>query len=159
VTPRERRLDADYRQLLAAFAGHPHIHVQPVGLLPPEKYRVIFDIPGLRLDEANRVTRVHQHVVDIFLPSGYPREKPYATTLAPVFHPNFGPHICIADFWSASQSLVDVVVQIADMLQYRLFNVRSPLNAVAAKWVTENAHQVPISNIDTLPSEAAVTLA
>jgi hypothetical protein len=143
---------------MSVFTGHPNIKVQPIGLLPPEKYRVVFDIPGLRLDTANRVTRVRQHVVDIFLPSGYPREKPYATTLAPVFHPNFGAHICIADFWSPTQSLVDVVIQIADMLQFRLYNVRSPLNAVAAKWATENSKQLPIANIDVLAAEAAVTL-
>jgi|SRR5665648_79962 len=159
MTPRQRRLEADHRQLVASFAGHPYIQVQALGPVPPERYRVVYNIPGLRLDEARRVTRVYQHIVDLYLPSGYPREKPYATTAAPVFHPNFGAHICIADFWSPSQSLVDVVLQIADMLQYRVYNVRSPLNAVAAKWATENVHQFPIANIDTMPIDPAVTLA
>jgi len=159
VTPRQRRLEADHRQLRAAFAGHAQIQVQALGPVPPERYRVVYNLPGLRLDEARRVTRVYQHIVDLYLPAGYPREKPYATTAAPVFHPNFGAHICIADFWSPSQSLVDVVLQIADMLQYRVYNVRSPLNAVAAKWATENAHQLPIANIDTMPVDPIVTLA
>jgi ubiquitin-protein ligase len=158
TTPRLRRLDADYRQLVSAFSGHPTIAVQPLGPLPPERYRVIFSVPGLRLDEQKRVARVYQHVVDVYLPNGYPREKPYLTTLGAVFHPNFGAHVCIADFWSPSQSLVEVVVQVADMLQYRLYNVRSPLNAVAAKWATENAHQFPIANVETLPLQAEVTL-
>jgi len=158
VTPRERRLQADFHQLLTAFAGHPHIRVNPVGPTPPERYQVVYDVPGLRLLPDNRVGRVGQHVVDLYLPAAYPREKPYATTLEPVFHPNFGAHICLADFWSPSQSLVDVVVQIADMLQYRLYNVRSPLNAVAARWATENGHQLPISNVDTLPLDPMVVL-
>lgn len=159
MTPRQRRLQADYERMSAAFAGHPHVRVQPLGPLPPERYQIVCNVPGLRLDPDKRVVRVYQHVVDLYLPAGYPREKPYATTAAPVFHPNFGAHVCIADFWSPSQSLVDVVVQIADMLQYRLYNVRSPLNAVAAKWVTENMHQVPVGNVDTLPAVAQVTLA
>jgi ubiquitin-protein ligase len=159
MTPRQRRLSSDYRQLVAVFAGHPHIQVHPLGPMPPERYRVVFNIPGLRLDADRHVTRVSQHIVDIYLPAGYPREKPYATTAAPVFHPNFGAHICLADYWSPSQSLVDVVHQIADMLQYRVYNVRSPLNAVAAKWATENAHQLPIANIDTKPVNPEVSLA
>jgi ubiquitin-protein ligase len=158
MTPRERRLEADFHQMLSAFAGHPCIRVQPVGPMPPERYQIVYDVPGLRLSPDNEVVRVGQHVVNLYLPASYPREKPYATTLEPVFHPNFGAHICIADFWSPSQSLVDVVVQLADMLQFRLYNVRSPLNAVAARWATENVHQLPIGNLDTLPLEPTVTL-
>jgi ubiquitin-protein ligase len=158
MTPRQGRLRADYEQISAAFSGHPHVRVQPLGPLPPERYQVVFNVPGLRLGRDRRVVRVDQHMVDLYLPAGYPREKPYATTAAPVFHPNFGAHICIADFWSPSQSLVDVLVQIADMLQYRLYNVRSPLNAVAAKWVTDNIHQIPVGNVDTLPAAPKVVL-
>jgi ubiquitin-protein ligase len=158
MSPRLRRLEADYRQLLAAFSGHPNIIVTPVGTLPSERYRIVFNLPGLRLDGSNRICPVYQHVVDLYLPVGYPREKPYATTMQPVFHPNFGAHICLADFWSPAQSLVEVVVQIADMLQYRLYNVHSPLNAVAANWVADNKHQTPISNIDTMPVEPTIRL-
>lgn len=158
MNPRSRRLSADHESLVHAFAGHPTIVVTPVGPLPPERYTVVFNLPGLRLDAQNHVTRVHQHVVDLYLPQGYPREKPYATTAHPVFHPNFGAHICLADFWSPSQSLVDVVVQIGDMLQYRLYNVRSPLNAVAAAWATENQHQLPVGNAQTLPRDVDVRL-
>lgn len=158
MTPRQRRLQADHQRIAAAFTGHTHVQVQPVGPAPPERYRVLYNVPGLRMGADKRLVRVHQHVVDLYLPAGYPREKPYATTQAPVFHPNFGAHICIADFWSPSQSLVDVIVQIADMLQYRLYNVRSPLNAVAAKWTTENLHQLPVGNVDTVPAEPTITL-
>jgi len=158
MTPRERRLNADFHQLLSAFAGHRCIRVQPIGPMPPERYQIVYDVPGLRLSPDNRVVRVNQHIVNIYLPAAYPREKPYATTLEPVFHPNFGAHICIADFWSPSQSLVDVVVQIADMIQFLLYNVRSPLNAVAARWATENTYQLPIATLDTLPVEPMVTL-
>lgn len=153
-----RRLSADHQRLMTAFAGHSYIGVTAVGPLPPERYRVIYNVTGLRLDAHNRVTRVYQHIIDVALPTGYPRDKPYCVSLAPVFHPNFGAYVCIADFWSPSQSLLDVVIQMGDMLQYKLFNTRSPLNAVAARWVAENPDQVPVGTLELLPREPEIRL-
>jgi hypothetical protein len=34
------------------------------------------------------------------------------------------------------------------MLQWKKFNIRSPLNAVAAEWAVEHANEVPIGNIE-----------
>lgn len=158
MNPRLRRLTSDYQSLVEAFAGHPHIKVDPVGPLPPERYRIIYKVPGLTLTPDRRPARTQQTVVDVFLPAGYPREKPYLTTLTPVFHPNFGAHICIADFWSPSQSLLDIVVQVGDMLQWRTYNVRSPLNAVAANWAQENTHQLPVGNADVTPLHDSLVL-
>jgi ubiquitin-protein ligase len=149
--PRARRLSADYAALAAAFAGHPAVTITPVPPTPPERYRVVYNVPALALAPDRRPHRVHQTIVDIFLPPEYPREKPYLTTSYPVFHPNFGAHVCIADYWSPSQSLVDIVVEVGDMLQWRVFNVRSPLNAVAANWSAENAWQLPVGNVDVMP--------
>jgi hypothetical protein len=91
--------------------------------------------------------------------SGYPREKPYCTTAAPIFHPNFGAYVCIADLWTPDRSLVDVVVQIGDMIQFKLFNTGSPLDAVAARWAAENLDLVPVGTADLYPIEADVALA
>lgn len=157
-SPREKRLDSDYRQLMAAFAGHANVRVEPRGGYPPERYGITLKVPGLRLDEQNRITRVELHFVELYLPAGYPREKPYATSTYPVFHPNFGAHICIADYWSPAQSLVDIVIQIANMLQYREYNIHSPLNAVAANWVADNKSQVPVGEVDLMPGELDVRI-
>lgn len=158
TSPRQRRLESDYQRMMTAFSGHAAIRVEPVGATPPDRYRVIYTVPGLRLGADGIVSRVEQHLVEIYLPAEYPREKPYCTTANEVFHPNFGSYICIADFWSSGQSLVDVVVQIGDMLQYKLFNTRSPLNAVAAKWVSENLANVPIGSVELLPQEPEISL-
>lgn len=158
MPPRLRRLQADYAQLTAAFAGHPAVRVEPLGPMPPERYRILYAVAGLRLGPDRQVWRAYQHVIDIYLPAGYPREKPYAVSAVEVFHPNFGAHVCIADFWSPSQSLVDVVSQIGDMLQYKLYNVRSPLNAVAAKWAMENQYQLPVGDVSVLPIEPEIIL-
>jgi ubiquitin-protein ligase len=89
-------------------------------------------------------------VVNITLPIGYPKDKPHAESLDEVFHPNFGSWICIADFWAPNQSLVDIISQIADLIQFRKFNVHSPLNAVAAAWAQKAQldSEIPLSEID-----------
>ena len=141
----------------AAFAGHPYITVTPIGLAPVGQYQVIYRVPTLqRLDGELKVTGLS--VVNISLPPNYPREKPYCTTTEPVFHPNFGNYICIADFWSPSQTLVDVIVEIGQLLQYQLFNTRSPLNALAARWVSDNSNRLPIGALELLPVEPEVQI-
>ena len=39
LSPRQRRLVADYEAIRAEFAGHEHVHVEPIGHLPPEAHR------------------------------------------------------------------------------------------------------------------------
>lgn len=65
-----------------------------------------------------------------------------------IFHPNFGTWVCIGDYWAAGETLFDVIVQIGNMIQYRNYNIKSPLNARAARWAAENTHRFPISNVD-----------
>lgn len=142
----------------AAFSGHPAVRVEPVGPPPAERYRVFYNLPGLMMSPDRRLVRAYSHVVDVTLPGGYPRQQPYCVPITPVFHPNISAHVCIADHWSPSQSLVDVVVQIGQMLQYQLYNVRSPLDAVAARWVGENLHQLPVGNVQVRPMEIDVAL-
>ena len=147
MNPRLRRLENDYRDLRGRFDGDPNITITPVGPYPPEKYQVIYRVVSLRLDATNELVRTGQTVVTVTLPMGYPREKPHAETLDPVFHPNFGAYVCIADFWAPGQSLGDIVASIGDMLQYRKYNIRSPLNAVAAEWANSHASTLPIGNV------------
>lgn len=158
MNPRMRRLQADYSKLVAAFSGHPHIKLEPHGTAPPERYRAIYSVPGLHKTADGQLVRVDQHLVDIHLPSGYPREKPYCTSPSPIFHPNFGNYVCIADYWSPGQSLIDVVVQIGDMIQFKLYNTSSPLNALAARWAVENIAKLPVGTCELLPLEPEVRL-
>lgn len=155
-SPRHRRLASDQQQLFTAFSAHPYIRVEPLGPTPAEKYRVIYTVPGLHMTPTNELVTIHQHIVELNLVSGYPREKPYCTSLSPVFHPNFANHICVADYWSPGQALVDVVIQIGDMLQYKTYNTQSPLSAVAARWAAENVNRLPIGNLNLYPQEPEI---
>jgi len=163
VNPRIRRLTADAAAMRSEFAGHPHVNMVALGFDPPEAYRLSFNLPGVALDATGQPTVVNHHRAMIQLVAGYPREKPVATMETAIFHPNFGPNIgdaiCIGDYWSPGQRLADIVVTIGELIQYQRYNTRSPLNAVAARWVAENESLFPIGNVGLFQAEPEIFLA
>jgi ubiquitin-protein ligase len=156
--PRLRRLAADYEAVRAEFSGHPHVHVEPLGVhLPPEAYRVTYRVRGLRLN-GRQPQPVDEHQVEIRLPLRYPRDKPLCVALTPLFHPNVKDAYCIQDYWAAGQTLVDTIAKIADMIQYRVYNPASPLDALAARWASENSALFPLGNVSLGTAEVQITL-
>jgi Ubiquitin-conjugating enzyme len=113
---------------------------------PPDAYHVAFRLRGVQL-KGDQPVLVDHHEVEIRLPVTYPREKPVCVPLTPIFHPNIKAQYCLQDHWAAGQSLVDIITRIGDMIQYREFNVKSPLNAVAARWARENPAVFPLGNV------------
>src|SRR5581483_5340550 len=102
---------------------------------PAEKYTVEIRVPGLIQDDTDEVRAAATHRAEVFLPADYPRRPPFCRMITPVFHPNIDPQkICIGDHWSAGQSLVQMVLRIAEMICYQSYNLKSPLNAKAAAW-------------------------
>ncbi len=163
MDPRTRRLIADFERIKDAFTGHPYIEVEPLGGYPPERYRVTYHVKGLRWDPVRGEPVVaNTHVAEIYLHHDYPRLKPRCVMLTPVFHPNFMPQpggvICIGDYWAAGETLVDVIVQIGDMIQYRKYNVNSALNHEAARWAAAHRHLFPIDNKELYPPEPEIEL-
>lgn len=153
-SPRLIRLENDYQKLRQQFDGHPNIILEPLGPMPPQKYRVIYRMPSLRLNQANTPVVSQVTVVDFELPSAYPKEKPRAVAMESVFHPNFADYVCIADFWSPAQSLADIIIEVGEMLQWQKYNVLSPLNAVAADWAVKHRQDLPVGHIDLRSSAA-----
>lgn len=157
-SPRLRRLAADYDSIRAEYSGHPRLSVHPLGPLPPEAYRVEFRLRGLVLNGMSP-TVVDRHVVEIRLPLGYPREQPLVIPVTPLFHPNVSEdHYCIVDYWSAGEPLADVIAKVGDMIQWRIYNVRSPLNATAAYWAEQNPQLFPIGEFALRQGEIQVEL-
>jgi predicted Zn finger-like uncharacterized protein len=100
---------------------------------------------------------VDTHLVEVTLPLNYPRTPPQCRMLSPVFHPNIAPHaICVGDHWSAGESLQSIITRIGEMLAYQTYNVKSPLNGEAARWVEENKHRVPLDPVSMLVEERQV---
>ena len=149
MTPRLRRLSMDSEILRADFSGHPFVRVTPVGWEPAEQYRVEYWVRGVMLAAGSAQPTPAEHfIANITLPNDYPRVKPLCTMETPVFHPNFGSRvgdeICIADYWAPSQGLSEIILKIGEMLQFRDYNTKSPLNAMAARWADENASVLPV---------------
>jgi predicted Zn finger-like uncharacterized protein len=97
------------------------------------------------------------HIVEIHLPRNYPRTPPQCRMLSPVFHPNIAPHaICVGDHWSPGESLQSIVARIGEMLAYQSYNVKSPLNGEAARWVAQNEDRLPLDNVSLLVEEREI---
>jgi hypothetical protein len=125
--------------------------VQAIGN-PPEKYQLRYQIKSLRKDGDVEPVLATQHMVEIVLPRDYPRTPPLCRMLTAVFHPNIAPHaICIGDHWNAGEPLWSMVSRIGEMLAYQSFNVKSPLNGEAARWVEQNMDKVPLDTICMIP--------
>jgi hypothetical protein len=152
------RLANDYDQIRARFDGHPAIRVDALGTVPPERYRVTYYVPSLRLDQNSRPIISETTVVDFDLPMGYPKEKPHAVAHGNVFHPNFGEYVCIADFWSPAQSLADIVLEVGQMLQWQKYNIQSPLNAIAADWAVKHQAELPVGHKDLQGATAVLDI-
>jgi len=153
VSVRLRRIQADYEEIKEGLRNHPAISVRGVSGSPPDRYQIEFKVRSLHETAEGDVTERIEHLAEIYLTLGYPRQAPQCRMLTPVFHPNIAPHaICIGDHWAAGESLLNLIVRIGEMLAYQSYNTKSPLNGAAARWVDENTGLVPTDPRDFSPS-------
>jgi ubiquitin-protein ligase len=146
---RLRRLAADFQGIQNAFSNHPYVKVISVEGNPPDRYIFEFTVAGLIPAQTGFPQTGSSHRAEVFLPIDYPRRPPFCRMTTPVYHPNIDPQkICIGDHWSAGQSLSQLVLQIAQMICYQSYNVKSPLNAEAAAWAEQNMSQLPLEKAD-----------
>ena len=149
-TVRLRRLTADFDSLSDYVRQHPRLRIIQANGDPPERYQLEFRIRSMRKKDDEFVT-AKKHIVEIALPRNYPRNPPQCRMLSPVFHPNIAPHaICVGDHWSAGESLQSIVIRIGEMLAYQVYNIKSPLNGEAARWVEENEDNLPLDRVSLL---------
>jgi ubiquitin-protein ligase len=149
MTPRHRRLQADHERIVQVLAEHPQIRLVEAAGTPPERYTFEFRLNGLAPQADGSPSEATVHRAEIFLPVDYPRRPPFCRMTTPVFHPNVDPQkICIGDHWSAGQSLLELVIRIAEMICFQSYNTKSPLNAKAAVWATEHADRLPLQAVD-----------
>jgi predicted Zn finger-like uncharacterized protein len=154
-TVRLRRLRADFDRLREYARQHPRLRLIQTEGDPPEKYQLEFQVRSLRMVGGD-LQPVQSHLVEIALPLAYPRTPPQCRMLSPVFHPNIAPHaICVGDHWGAGESLQSIVARIGEMLAYQSYNVKSPLNGEAARWVEENKHRLPLDRVSMLLADEA----
>ena len=154
LSPRQRRLYADYKTMHDHFTNFPPISlVEAIGT-PPEKYIVEYHCRGIERIEHDQIIYRYDHRVEIILSGNYPRTPPKCRMLTTIFHPNIEPAvICIGDHWTASERLCDLVVHIGEIITYQSYNVKSPLDGEAAMWADLHQDLLPIDNCDLMPPE------
>jgi ubiquitin-protein ligase len=152
-TVRLRRLLADHEKLRDYVRQHPRVKLIRAEGEPPEKYELEYHLRSLRRVNED-LTTVNNHLVEITLPGSYPRLPPQCRMLTPIFHPNIAPHaICIGDHWSAGEPLWAIVARIGEMIAYQTYNVKSPLNGEAARWIADHVKELPLDPVSLLPEE------
>lgn len=150
--PRLRRLQLDQERLEARFRDSAKIRVVGVSGVPAEKYEIAYYVRGLCTTPAGDIFERAEHLLEVKLSLNYPRRAPQCKMLTSVFHPNFDEvSVCIGDFWAPSEGLDDLVVRIGRMIAYQEYNVKSPLNGLAARWAAENAGFLPVDPEELAP--------
>lgn len=141
---RLRRLMADYEAVRRLIRLHPKIDIEGISGNPPDRYLLVLHVRSLR-ERGEVIEPIDTHRLEIALSSTYPRDAPLVRMLTPVFHPNIAPHtVCIGDHWSAGQSLDMLIQRVCEMLAFQSYNIKSPLNGRAARWVEENLESLPL---------------
>lgn len=141
---RLRRLQSDYEAVRRLARLHPRVRVEGVSGTPPDRYRLVLLVKSLR-EKGEKIMIAKEHRLEIVLPKGYPRDAPLFRMLTPVFHPNIAPHaVCVGDHWTAAESLDALIQRVGEMLAFQSYNVKSPLNGKAARWVEEHPRNLPL---------------
>ena len=139
---RLKRLFADHKRVSEVFQNHPNITIKDYSNNPPDRYKIEYRIKGLELKD-EQVLKKDIHLAEIALPLDYPKDAPVCRMSTNIFHPNIAPHsICVGDHWVASESLVDLIIRIGEMISYQSYNIKSPLDGEAARWVENNLERL-----------------
>lgn len=148
---------------------------------PPEKYLIRYTCTGLARREDLEVWRggggppapptsspnlvtVSEHLVEAVFGWEYPSSPPFFIWWTPIWHPNIRqPYLCTEGRPFAVSTGLDAICLFAgEMIQYRSYNILSPLNKDAAKWAAEHASELPVDRRSLLDgrerSSSLVTL-
>lgn len=143
---RETRLRNDHKQIRNLVNRSEFIHVLTTDGDPPEKYLIQFTCKGVEKVKPNGdpVYR-EEHEVSVYLHAEYPLKQPQLKWLTPIFHPNI--HVtgavCIGAWWPA-KTLDELLLTLAEMVQYKNFDPKDPMNSKAAAWALRHKSIFPI---------------
>lgn len=146
---RLRRLQADWESMQRLVGESPLIEISQCSGSPPETYLVTFLCKGLiRVADAAQPSVSNTHQVEIYLHQQYPRIQPRLTWRTAIFHPNIlsgnrNGGVCIGG-WSPAETLADLCVRLAEMVQYKRYNPQAPLDPEAAEWAVEHFLHFPV---------------
>lgn len=141
------RLETEYQELMAINSRSDLVKIEAKEGSPPRRYRISFKCKGIMLEaESLEPCITAHHVMEIYLSSKYPSERPERRWLTPIFHPNIDKNgnICLGDDWAPSMTLAWLIEQLADYVTYRAYNTDNPNNKEAAAWALKHLDLFPI---------------
>jgi ubiquitin-protein ligase len=143
---RETRLRNDYKHVRDLVNRSEFIHILATDGEPPEKYLIRFTCKGVeRINSAGMPKFREVHEVSVYLHAEYPLKQPQLKWQTPIFHPNI--HVtgavCIGAWWPA-KTLDELMLTLAEMVQYKNFDPKDPMNSKAAAWALRHKNLFPI---------------
>ena len=149
LSPRDRRLAADYRSIAQLLAESTILQADARGT-PPQQYRFRFQGWGIGLNSQGEIAPRDEHEVVVELGAAYPRMMPTLTWRTPIFHPNISANgiVCLGGYgthWVPSLTLSELCTMLWDIIRYKNFNIESPYNRDAAEWArTQTNYEFPL---------------
>ncbi|MCA2685278.1 MAG: hypothetical protein IM504_01415 [Microcystis sp. M038S2] len=146
---RETRLTNDLRQVseLIANSGGSLKLISKTGN-PPYEYVIEYRCKGIETVNGNNPVYRNTHQVKIILGTNYPREKPDAKFLTPIFHPNVfsNQNVCLGNYWTPGETVTELILRIGKIIQYSkdVLNLKSPANGTAKTWASNNMSRFPV---------------
>lgn len=153
----KKRLENDSQELsqLVSNSGGTLAIVSTQGT-PQNSYVIEYRCRGIERLQGTEPAFRNTHRVEITLGSTYPRDKPDAKFLTPIFHPNVyaNQKVCLGNYWTMAETLSELVLRIGKIIQYSedVLNLNSPANSSSASWAKNNRRRFPV---DTQTFKAA----
>ena len=145
---RETRLRNDFQKIRELAERSDLIQVTKTDGNPPDKYVIRYLCRGVESVNGSGAPRIREmHDVSIYLHAEYPLKQPQLKWLTPVFHPNIHATgaVCIGAWWPA-KTLDELVLTMGDMIQFKNYEPKDPMNSKAAAWAIRNRHRFPIDD-------------
>lgn len=143
---RETRLRNDYQKVRELQDRSEFIRIVRVEGDPPEKYVIRYTVKGVEnITGSGDPLYREQHDVSVYLHAEYPYKQPQLKWMTPMFHPNI--HVtgavCIGAWWPA-KTLDELLLTLGEMIQYKNYEPRDPMNSKAATWALQRKSMFPI---------------
>lgn len=133
----------------------PHEYQRRYPDTPPQKYLIRYSCTGLLEPEGDEEPKTSdRHAMMVVFGYDFPAKAPIIIWYTPIWHPNFSrPYVCTQGRpFAAGVPLARIVLMIGEMIQYRNYNLESPLNDAAKQWAEQNKHLFPVDNRDLVDS-------
>jgi len=84
------------------------------------------------------------HKVVLSLPAEFPVKIPKLNMVTGVFHPNIAVNgvVCLGTRWTPMTGIDKIIVELANMIQLKSYNLDNPYNEDAREWVLRNKSSI-----------------